>query len=94
MQPENTHGRRRRRPGRNASGPTTAGGGATPLEPLGVPPKEAFRIISCGITKGYQLIANGELDVYKIGRATRITLDSIRAYVARQVAASSAPKAA
>ena len=66
-----------------------------PLEPLGVPPKEAFRIISCGITKGYQLIANGELDVYKIGRATRITLDSIRTYVARQVAASSAsPKAA
>ena len=55
------------------------------MERLAVPPKTAFAAIGVGVTKGYELIAAGELDTFKIGRATRITTESIRAYVARQL---------
>ena len=55
------------------------------MEPLAISPKDAFAAIGCGVTKGYELIAAGELDTFKIGRATRITTESIRAYVARQL---------
>jgi excisionase family DNA binding protein len=34
----------------------------------------------------YELIARGELPVLKIGRATRITDDALRAWIARQSA--------
>lgn len=56
------------------------------LEPIAVPPDKAFAMIGVGVTKGYELINAGEFDVFKIGRATRITVASVRAYVARQLA--------
>ena len=56
------------------------------MEQLAVPPKVAFAAIGVGVTKGYELINAGELETYKVGRATRITTASIRAFVDRQVA--------
>lgn len=55
------------------------------IEPLGLPPKDAFAMIPVGVTKGYELINEGELDTFKVGRATRVTVASIRAYVNRQL---------
>ena len=50
-----------------------------------MPPKEAFAALGVGVTKGYELINSGDLQTFKIGRATRITTDSIRAFVARKL---------
>ncbi len=66
---------------------------------LGVPPKVAFKMIGCGHTKGYQFIGDGDLETYKVGRATRITVRSIHGLVGRLLAESgsrqpTAPKAA
>ncbi len=52
---------------------------------VAVPPNTAFAMLGIGVTKGYQLINARELESFKIGRATRITTASIRAYVARQL---------
>jgi len=57
------------------------------LEPLGLPPKEGFAFIGVGNTKGYELLAAKEIEFYKVGKATRITTASLKAYVARRVAA-------
>ena len=79
-------------PRSKVGGATTAGGRVKQLEPLGVPPKDAFQIIGCGVTKGYQLIGNGDLEIYKLGRATRVTVKSIRACVARLLAKTRATR--
>ncbi len=42
--------------------------------------------IGVGVTKGYELIGSGDLEVIKIGRATRITVASINAMVDRLIA--------
>jgi len=55
-------------------------------KPIAVPPKMAFDMIHVGVTKGYELINAGELETFKVGRATRITTASIEAFVARQLA--------
>ena len=53
-----------------------------PQDPLLVPPKEAWRLLGIGPTTGYKLIAEGKLEVVKIGRGTRLTMRSIRALAA------------
>lgn len=55
------------------------------MEPIAVLPKVAFASIGVGVTKGYELIAAGELETFKIGRGTRITTSSIKAFVARRL---------
>ena len=55
------------------------------MEPIAIPPKDAFAAIGVGITKGYELINAGELEIFKIGRATRVTTESVRAFVMRQL---------
>lgn len=60
------------------------------LDPLVVRPKTAWRMLGCGATLGYELIAGGELESFKIGRSRRITVASIKAFVARRLAAESA----
>jgi excisionase family DNA binding protein len=61
--------------------------GAAPLEPLSVAPREACRLLSIGITRLYELLADGELQSYVEGnRARRVLYQSIRAYVDRRVA--------
>lgn len=54
--------------------------------PLAVTPRQAFESLGVGTTTGYKLINTGELEAFKIGRATRITMASIEGYVARRLA--------
>jgi excisionase family DNA binding protein len=59
------------------------------LEPLVVKPKVAWRMLGCGNTRGYELLASGELESYRDGRSRKITVASIKAFVARQLSAAS-----
>jgi predicted DNA-binding transcriptional regulator AlpA len=57
------------------------------IKPLAVAPKDGFAMIGVSKSKGWDMIANRELEAFKVGRVTRITVASIEAYVARQLAA-------
>jgi len=61
---------------------------AANLDPLVVKPKVAWRMLGCGNTRGYELIAAGELESYKDGRSRKITVASIKRYIEQQLAAS------
>jgi hypothetical protein len=54
-------------------------------EPLVVSPRRAWRMLDCGNTRGYGLIAAGELETFKDGKSRKITVASIKAYIARQI---------
>jgi excisionase family DNA binding protein len=56
--------------------------------PLAVPPREASRLLSVGMSRLYQLMRTGELESYRDGRSRRITMASIQKRMARQIAAS------
>ncbi len=58
------------------------------VEPLVVKPKIAWKMLACGNTRGYELLAAGELERFKDGRSRKITVASIKAYIARQLAAA------
>jgi hypothetical protein len=51
---------------------------AADLEPLVVKPKVAWKMLGCGNTRGYELLAAGELKSYKDGRSRKITVASIK----------------
>ncbi len=53
------------------------------MEPIAVRPKDGFAALGLGLTKGYELIGTGDLKIIKIGRATRVTVESIKAYAAK-----------
>lgn len=55
------------------------------MEPIAIPPKDAFAAIGVGVTKGYELLNAGELESFTVGRARRVTTASIKAFVARQL---------
>lgn len=55
------------------------------MEPLAVSPKDCWTALGVGKTKGWELVARGDLQTFKVDGATRITTESIRAYVARQL---------
>ena len=55
-------------------------------EALVVKPKVAWKMLACSNTRGYELLAAGELDSYLEGRSRKITVDSILRYVARRLA--------
>jgi excisionase family DNA binding protein len=65
-------------------------GGRTGLDPLVVKPREAWVMLGCGNTWGYELLAAGELESYLDGRSRKITVASIHAYIARRLAAKGA----
>jgi len=50
-------------------------------EPLAVSPKKAFAAIGIGNTRGYELINEGSLEAFKIGRSTRVTWSSVKRLV-------------
>jgi excisionase family DNA binding protein len=52
-----------------------------PLEPLAYSVSEACRVSSLGRTRLYQLIAEGRLEVCKIGKRTLIPASSLRALI-------------
>ena len=49
-----------------------------PAPPLAVRVRDAAHMIGIGRTKLYELIGSGELQTVKIGRATLITMSSLR----------------
>lgn len=55
-----------------------------PPEPICVRVNDAARMIGVGRTKLYELIAAGEVETVKLGKATRITTDSLRNLVRRK----------
>ena len=55
-------------------------------EPLVVKPKVAWKMLACSNTRGYKLLAAGELESFKDGRSRKITVASIKALVARRLA--------
>jgi excisionase family DNA binding protein len=57
-----------------------------PVTPLAVPPREACRLLSLGISRIYALMRTGELASYGDGRARRITVASIYGYIERRLA--------
>ena len=57
-------------------------------EPLVVSPDRAKTMLDCGTTRLYELIAAGELESFRDGKSRKITVASIKARVARMVAAS------
>ncbi|SES13449.1 helix-turn-helix domain-containing protein [Sphingobium sp. YR768] len=58
---------------------------APPLpEPICVRVNEAARMIGVGRTKLYAMIASGEVEAVKLGKATRITTASLHDLVRRQ----------
>ena len=54
--------------------------------PLVVKPKTAWKMLACSNTRGYELLAAGELKSFLDGRSRKITVESIRRYVARRLA--------
>jgi excisionase family DNA binding protein len=54
-------------------------------ELLIVSPRRARRMLDCGNTRLYELIAARELESFKDGRSRKITVASIKAYVARRL---------
>jgi len=65
---------------------------AVDIEPLVVKPKVAWRMLGCGNTRGYELIAAGELESFKDGRSRKIIVASIKRYIERRLAASGSPE--
>jgi excisionase family DNA binding protein len=55
---------------------------------LVVKPATAWRMLGCSNTYGYALLAAGELDSFRDGRARKITVASIHRYIARRLAES------
>lgn len=61
------------------------------LEPLVVRPRDACKLLACGRTHLYALIAANEIESFCDGRTRKITLASIRKYVERCCSSIRAP---
>jgi excisionase family DNA binding protein len=68
--------------------PEVGGRAPSEIEPLAVAPRQAYRLLSVGHTKLYELIASAEIESYQDGRSRRITMASIRSRIARLLANS------
>lgn len=53
-----------------------------------VKPRVAAVMLGCGITRLYELIAAREIESFKDGRSRKISVSSIREYVARRLSSS------
>jgi hypothetical protein len=58
-----------------------------------VKPRIAWKMLSCSNTRGYELLAAGELDSFRDGRSRKITVESIRRYITRRLSQSREPSA-
>jgi hypothetical protein len=58
--------------------------------PLVVKPKVAWKMLACSNTRGYELLTAGELDSFRDGRSRKITVESIRRYIARHLSSNAA----
>jgi len=59
--------------------------GERSFEPLLVKPKVAWKLLGCGNTRGYELLAAGELESFLDGRSRKITMASIHRFIARRL---------
>jgi excisionase family DNA binding protein len=57
----------------------------TDIEPFIVKPRDARRLLSVGQTTLYELLKTGELESFLDGRSRKITVESIRRYIARRL---------
>lgn len=57
----------------------------TDVKKLAVSVNGACEILGCGVTTLYSLMGDGEIDHFKIGRATRIPVTSLEEYIRRRV---------
>jgi hypothetical protein len=55
------------------------------ITPLIVKPKVAWKLLGCSNTRGYELLAAGELDSFLDGRSRKITVESIYRYVRQRL---------
>jgi hypothetical protein len=70
---------------------TEAGRTLDDIEPLVVRPRVARRMLgNCGTERLWELINSGEIESYLDGKARRITVSSIKAHIARQLAEAKA----
>jgi hypothetical protein len=53
--------------------------------PLVVKPRVAWKMLSCSNTRGYELLAAGELQSFRDGRSRKITVESIQRYISRRL---------
>ncbi len=58
------------------------------LAPIVCKPKDARRLLACGQTRLYELLAAGELQSFNDGRSRKILVASIHRYVAKHVSAA------
>jgi hypothetical protein len=63
-------------------------GRAVAVEPLLVRPRDAWRMLGCGNTRGYALLNAGELESFLDGRSRKITVESIHGYITRKLDAA------
>lgn len=61
------------------------GGENKSIGPLLVKPKAAWKILSCGNTRGYELLNSGELESFLDGGSRKITMESIHRYIERRL---------
>ena len=54
---------------------------AVPIEPISVRIPEAVRMTGLSKSKIYQLIASGDIEAAKVGRATVVFVDSLRSFL-------------
>ena len=59
----------------------------TEVEPLAVKPRVAWQMLQCSNTRGYELLNRGELQSFRDGDSRKITVESIKNYIARRLAA-------
>jgi hypothetical protein len=57
------------------------------IEAFALPPKKAAPSIGVGMTRLYELINSGEIESYTDGKARKVVVASLKAYVERQIAA-------
>jgi hypothetical protein len=67
--------------------PSTRGENPHNITPLVVRPRTAWKMLGCGNTRGYELLAAGELDSFSDGRSRKITVASIHRYIERRLEA-------
>jgi hypothetical protein len=61
------------------------------VKPLLVKPRIACLLLSCGVTRLYELLNAGELSSFLDGKSRKITTASIEAYIARRLASGVSP---
>jgi excisionase family DNA binding protein len=60
------------------------------IEAFAVPAKKAAPSIGVGMTRLYELIKAREIESYRDGKARKVVVASLKAYVERQIAAEAA----